>query len=276
MIAQANGQNAEILERTNVSTAALEARTALLNAQGTIAEMEKAGFNTTRVNDIFIVLLEFYSGQVALEANGTQSYTDIIKRADEITKVRNEAFDAKQRLRGLELRLQNTKVDKAEPTKLYLAAETDIQSERYEEAKLKIEQAYAKIADLEASQSTGRVIVDITKSTGQRLLENWKEVLVTAAIITAAIFLSYSRIVVFFLKRKFARLEAEKKTLEGLMKETQENYFDKGKMAESTYHININKFGEMIRDIERQLPLLREQIESQRGVIWKGIKKEKK
>ncbi len=275
IIAQAHAQSSEILERTNVSSAALEARTALLNAQGIIAEMEKAGFNTTRVEDIFTVLLEFYSGQVALEANGTQSYTDIIKRADEITKVRNEAFDAKQRLRGLELRMQNTNIDKAEPMKLYFAAEQDIQSERYEEAKIKIEQAYAKVADLEARQSTGRVIADITKSTGQRLLELWKEVLIAAAIISAAVFLSYNKIAIYLLQRKMRSLEAEKKTLESLIKETQEHYFHSGKMAETTYHININKFGEMIRDIERQLPLLREQIEGQRGAIWKRIKKER-
>ena len=253
---------ANILERTNVSSAALEARDALLNSQQAIGEMKKTGFNTTRVEDIFEVLLQFYEGQITLEANGTQeSYTDIIKRTGEITKIRNEAFDAKQRLRGLELRLESTKADKTEPLELYRLAEIDIQSERYEEAKIKIEQAYKKIADLEAAQTRSRVVLLATKSLGQRLLEEWKIVLIgiiTAAIISAA---SYDRIIVFLLKRKIENFEAERKTLEGLIRETQENYFGKGKLAENTYHINIGKFGEMIRDIERQLPLLREQLE---------------
>ena len=253
---------ANILERTNVSSAALEARDALLNSQQAIGEMKKTGFNTTRVEDIFEVLLQFYEGQITLEANGTQeSYTDIIKRTGEITKIRNEAFDAKQRLRGLELRLESTKANKTEPLELYRLAEIDIQSERYEEAKIKIEQAYKKIADLEAAQTRSRVVLSATKSLGQRLLEEWKIVLIgiiTAAIIIAA---SYDRIIVFLLRRKIENFEAERKTLEGLIRETQENYFGKGKLAENTYHINIGKFGEMIRDIERQLPLLREQLE---------------
>ena len=67
------------------------------------------------------------------------------------------------------------------------------------------------------------------------------------------------------IRRKMRELELEKKVIFGLIQDTQKLYFDKNKISEEMYSVRIRKFGEIIRDIERQLPLLRADLEGRRG-----------
>jgi len=55
-----------------------------------------------------------------------------------------------------------------------------------------------------------------------------------------------------------------------LIKKSQYEYFHLFKIPEELYHIRIEKFGELIRDIDRQIPLLVEERERIKG----GVKKE--
>ena len=48
--------------------------------------------------------------------------------------------------------------------------------------------------------------------------------------------------------------------IEGLIKDTQRDYFKTNKISQLQYETRLNKFEEIIRDINRELPLLNEEI----------------
>lgn len=62
------------------------------------------------------------------------------------------------------------------------------------------------------------------------------------------------------MERKIQNLEMRKKTLKGLIMKTQGDYFNSGNMSESAYEIRTKKFAEIVRDIDRQIPLLQEEL----------------
>ena len=79
-------------------------------------------------------------------------------------------------------------------------------------------------------------------------------------VILFVFFLVYKNAVKkWLIKRKIAYLEVEKQTFKNLIRRTQKNYFELGKMSESGYVIKTKKFAELIRDIDRQIPLLKEE-----------------
>jgi hypothetical protein len=64
------------------------------------------------------------------------------------------------------------------------------------------------------------------------------------------------------LNKKLEHLYLRRTTLKKLIAKTQKEFFEKGTIDETTYHIRLNKYGEIIRDINRQIPLVKEELES--------------
>ena len=67
-------------------------------------------------------------------------------------------------------------------------------------------------------------------------------------------------IMAYVIKMKMERLFIRRKTLKGLIKEAQQDYFGTGSLSEGSYNIKVKKYAEMVRDIDRQIPLLKEQL----------------
>ena len=59
---------------------------------------------------------------------------------------------------------------------------------------------------------------------------------------------------------KFSNLHTRKKVINNLLKNTQKDYFKTRKMSEADYKIRIKKFKELIRDIDRQIMVLKEDL----------------
>ena len=74
--------------------------------------------------------------------------------------------------------------------------------------------------------------------------------------------------------RKINNLNFEKEVLEKLIKKAQYEYFHLRKIPEELYHIRINKFGELIRDTNRKIPLLLEEKEKIKGKAEEEKEKE--
>jgi hypothetical protein len=61
--------------------------------------------------------------------------------------------------------------------------------------------------------------------------EAWKEILVSVLAIIIAIFLLYDRVFAYFIKRRTAQLELEKKIVTELVIKAEEEYFEKGRAS---------------------------------------------
>ncbi len=266
-----------LLNKTeNLSADALSARSALLDAENAISEMKDAGFNTKRATDSMQSAVQLYSGQLSLESLGKNaSYEEITKKAKEIQDLKENSFRVNDALNGLKISIDEQKlsINTSEPQQIYGNAVADFKNERYESAEEKIAQVYVKISELEAEKSRTNAIIEVSKSIGQKLLSAWKQIVIFSIVIAAVIIISYKRIYISMTRLKMQMLLDEKRTLEGLIEKTQDLYFNKGNMSESAYHIKINKYGELIRDINRRLPLLRETIEAKRRLLKRKGKK---
>jgi len=62
------------------------------------------------------------------------------------------------------------------------------------------------------------------------------------------------------IENKINNLELRRKTLQGLMKKTQLDYFQNGIISEGNFNLRTKKFAEFIRDIDREIPLLKEDL----------------
>lgn len=83
---------------------------------------------------------------------------------------------------------------------------------------------------------------------------------ILAGVLFLGLLLFQTQIRKRIIKAKIKKLELKEKTLRGLVMQTQKDYFHSGKMSEGMYSIRTNKFAELIRDIERQIPLLKEEL----------------
>ncbi len=260
----------------NISQPALIAKNELLRAESAITEMQKSGFNTTRVNDLLLGGQQSFAAQLSYEQKtGSASYKEVLKSASDIQGLKTLAFSVSDELKALDLVIKERQgsINATEPLALYASAKEDLQAERYESAREKIARAYDKISELEAASTTGNILIKASKTFGEKLLSMWKQIVIAAIIAVVAVILGIDWVVIYSKKLKMQKLLLEKKILEDLINKTQETYFNKGSMSETEYHIKIKKYGEFIREVNRQLPLLREEIEERKGTILKKPKR---
>ncbi|MDD5417030.1 MAG: hypothetical protein PHU12_03580 [Candidatus Aenigmarchaeota archaeon] len=253
----------QVVYAVQLSDAALEAQTALEQSSAYIEEMARANFSTNKVNDTYLLAKQDFDTKSTLEGKLFDvSYDTVLAKTSEIKTLRDKAFSTYDELLALQMYLEPYR-DKnlTETFALYDEAKEEFEDERYDEAAEYIQQTYDKIIEEQSAQSTLKAFYDNTRKTIRNfIIENWHYILLTIAIVTASLIIGYNRLSRYLIKRKIKHLELEKIVLKELIKDTQDQYFDKGKISETDYHIKVKKFGELIRDIERQVPLLQEQL----------------
>ncbi|MFW5977488.1 MAG: hypothetical protein ACOCQQ_03175, partial [Candidatus Nanoarchaeia archaeon] len=106
------------------------------------------------------------------------------------------------------------------------------------------------------------------------LQRNWEFVLGGLVVALILFFILKKIIRKALIKRKLKQLHLRKESIHELTKQIQKEYFSTGKLSESAYHIRLKVYGEMVRDIRRQIPLLEEELALQKNFFPK--KKSKK
>ncbi|MBI2584209.1 MAG: hypothetical protein HYW25_06060 [Candidatus Aenigmarchaeota archaeon] len=252
-----------------LSEDAKKASIAVEDASAAVQEMIDEGISTQRVEDILSEARIILEVQTQQEGNGSSpDFSGIIKKTQEIISIKDHAFKTDDELKALHLSIEEsrTRIDVSGAERLFEEASTEFRDERYDRADQLIEASYSKLFELEARSTTAAALYDAATATvGNFFSTFWKEILVLIAILSMLFLVSYKQISIYRLRRKMMKLELEKASLEKLIQRTQRDYFEKGNLPESTYTIRIKKFGDLIRDINRQVPLLKEQIEHKKG-----------
>jgi len=242
-----------------------DAELALQNIKEIMKEMKELNFLIIRINDTLKEASDIYEAQKILEARGKKpDYSLILQYEKDMREIKENALKAKDELYSLKQSLNSLEekhINVSEVKIMIVEIEKEIKDERYEHALELIPKARDKIAEIEASSTTLKVFYEATQ---RGIKKFFKENYVSISIIVSLAILSYiifrKRIARYFLNKKILHLETEKSTLKRLIKETQKQYFEEGKIPEGIYNIRTKRFGEMIRDIDRQIPLLREQL----------------
>lgn len=254
-----------------LSDEGMKAESGLNNATAAIGEMKTSGYNTTKASDILFEAKQIFDGQKALETSGAAaSYNLVIAKTDEIVKMKSLAFAASLNLKAAEIRLADNKkqgVNATEAEKTLAQARSAFAGERYDEIDPLLEKFSKQIQDAQLQATVLRTMYEASRKTLVGFIEqNWQAILflIIAGSLIFAVF--YKNIRIFLIKNKIESLETEREILKRLIKKAQYEYYVKKIISEGAYHIKLKKFGEMIRDINRQIPV---QIEEHRLLTQK-------
>jgi len=262
-----------IVSAANVTSA--DAFNAIKNSEGLIKELSDNGFNTNRVADDLTQAKTLYEAQKLLEERKkTSDYTSVLFYTKDIETVKDKAYQAKDQVFNLEQEYSALK-QKADANNLDISSITasmnqirqDMTDERYEIVLQNIPDLERTIIDTDAGMTTLNVFYNsVSKGVKQFFIDNYLTLLITLLVIVILGIFYKLKFYKYILKYKLNKLETEKSVLKGLIAKSQKEYFNEGKIAESTYHARITRYSEMVRDIERQIPLIKEELVKRGGL----------
>ncbi len=269
-----------------LSDEAIGTNNSLSKAEFKIKELKEANLSTERVSDIYLKSKQLYEAQVALEkAGGKPDYSLAKEKIKKIEDLKEKAFLLADELKALKLRIKESDVNTTKAEIIYSEALKEFEDERYEKAKKLIEKTYTKLSELESTAARiGAFYEAISKTFENFIRENFKKIISVILIISVTLIVLRNRIKIYRLKKKLRLLELRKEILKKLIKRTQSDYFEKGRLGENSYTVRTDKFGELIRDINRQIPLVKANIakvekpekrreEKKENLIKRGIQK---
>ena len=124
-----------------------------------------------------------------------------------------------------------------------------------------INQGYQKISEIQASQTAINLFYATTSQNLKSFFQkNWLKISITGGIIILLILVFWTTIKRTRLKARLNNLDAQKEALDSLIKNLQSRYFKTKDISETEYAVKMERFKEMIRDIDRQIPMLREEM----------------
>lgn len=236
----------------------------LNESQETIDSLFDSGFNIQRANDTLVEAQLLFSAQLRGYSFQDKDFSKVIRYCSEIKEMKVRAFIARDEFNAL-FRFYNATITSSMNSStidvLIARIENEIASERYENVKSLIDSTYDEISSVQAEYSALNVFyMNTTRSLKIFFQKNWLSFSVVV-IILIILYISYRlRVRRWIIERKIKSLESRKATIKSLIMDLQRGYFHSGDVSQAEYTIKTKKFGELIRDIDRQIPLLLEQL----------------
>lgn len=246
------------------SNASLQTKSNLAKAQKCIDEMIALKIPTSRVNETFQETAQLYGAQSSLENQQKKAdYTLINENTLEICKVKETAIKAQDELNIFNekylLTSKETNLSSIEQD--YKEIQKSFEEERFEDTLQLIQKGYGFLSEVEASQTAVKLFYKTTTTTVKTfLIENWKKILIIALAVVILLIAFWRTIRRLRIKMKLYNLEMKEKSVNQLIKKMQYDYFEKKTLSETEFKVKMEKFKNIIRDIKRQVPALKEQL----------------
>jgi hypothetical protein len=191
-------------------------------------------------------------------------FSKVLSYCDSIKQIHKDAVDALDSINALMLFYNQSIVPGMNTSTIEVIIgeiREDMDTERYEEISEEVNQAYSEISRVKASYTALNVFYDnTTRSLKKFFIKNWITI-TTLLVIFIVLFIVYrTRIAKWIIFQKIEKLKMRKRTIKELIMQVQKDYFQNGSIPEGEYNIKTNKFAELIRDIDRQIPLLQEEL----------------
>jgi len=230
-----------------------------------IENMATLNFSIIRLNDSLNTARDYYNAQLALQKKGKKpDFLKVDSSCQEIVKVSRLGLDSKDQIQAFLIFYNNSillGMNTSTIEQIINQMTLEMDSERYEQISGLVDKAYAELSNKRAEYTVLNVFYkNTTRGIKIFLVNNWK--LLTGIILVLIIgFIFYRvRIAKWLIMRKITSLEIRKRTIKELIMQTKKDYFQTGKIPEGDYNIKTKKFAELIRDIDRQIPLLKEEL----------------
>ncbi|MCX6803606.1 MAG: hypothetical protein NTY48_03470 [Candidatus Diapherotrites archaeon] len=243
------------------------ARASLDSSKEVIDRMTASGIPTERVLDIILVARDDFDSAILRASQDLKDpdFTAFNLKMKEFRDTTDLAFGAHDELLALRVRIDKAAKevpDISSVNDLYDQAAKELSDQRFDRVMALIEKADEKIIDLTSIQTRTEAIYDAAASNMSGFVRTYWIQLALVIGIPVLLFLIFrKRIKQYRLKSKIDALELEVTVLKDEIKRAQEEYFSKGKMPEGTFNIRVSVFGEMIRDLTRDIAMLKEESE---------------
>lgn len=262
-----------------------DALRAIEKAKTNIDEMYESGFSTSSVNDTLTaashaleradfaqVLRQNATGELAQKAKKVLegldyqgfSFQDVLKYTAQIEQRKQKSYELSDSLRALELKIQDYKLqslDTRESEQMLEVAKDAFNKERYQEAQVALSKADSSLEEKKAQATTLKAVISSSKSFFQK---NWKEILIFFILLSILGWFSYKRMKIKLLKEKISKLKAEETSLTKLIKQTQIDRFQKGRISESIYKLKVEKYTKRLNEVRQDLPVLQAQLKKEK------------
>ncbi len=242
-----------------------QASICLNNSQKIISNLESSGFGVNRPTDMYneAKLVNEAQLTIAISNPNRANFEGVIKKCGEISRIEELAFEAQDSVNSLKQFYSESILEGTDTTSIDLLMseiQIELQNERYERVLPLIDNAYNEISRIRAENTQLTLFYKTTASTFYDFLYKHRIEFIVILSLLLLFFLLY-RITIrkMILNKKIQKLELRKETLKELIKKVQKGYFQDGNVSEGSYNIRIKNFAEMVRDLDRQIPLLKEE-----------------
>ena len=254
----------------------------LNESEQSLLQLQTEGFSVLRVNDTLKQLEELLNAQLLLkEKKKVTDFSLVLQYCKDISSVKALAFKSRDDLDALKkfynesfgLDINSNIINTSKIDSMINEADQEMKNERYEKIGPLIDKTYTEIINLKSQQTTLNLFYETTtRSVGKIIYKNRYIILSVVLLLIIFFFIYKKAIYKWILQRKINNLELRKKTLKDLIMKTQREYFNEGSISEGTFNIKIKKLAELVRDIERQIPLLQEGLAK---IDWENKKLDK-
>lgn len=237
-----------------------------------VVEMNESGIPTQRVEDLYSQANSTYNTQLARNESGKETdYSGISEALEQVEDIRTKGFRTKDQIELLRSRIEE--LDKNQDLNLSAAksqledAEVEFRDERFERAQEHIDNGYEEISEAQSAVTQAQAFAEATQDNLRNFVEeNWKILSAVSGSSIIIIYIVYKEYLILRLKKRRKKLKRKRDVLQDLIAESQDKYFQKNDLSESAYNTRTDRYGEMIRDINRQLPLIEEELEKRNSL----------
>ena len=246
------------------SNQSMNASSAIADAQKKMDVLVLRAIPTARANDSLNQAIQLYAAQFALENTGKQAdYTVVFRYLNDFSTINENALKAQDELTVFNKVLANDSKDYNFSSMNDQIVELNISftEQRFEDTLTLVNQAYDKMYEIESGQTKLDLFYSTaTKTLKQFFIDNWKEISIIFAILIISIIIFWKSINTWNIKKKIRALQIQKDVLVDLIKKLQYSYFKKGTISETEFNTRLGTFKEITRDLDRKIPLLKEDL----------------
>jgi hypothetical protein len=239
-------------------------------------EMIAQNIPSKRAQEAYDESIDLYEAQRMLEEkkhtkSSEKDYALVVKYASDVCDIKDKAFEVqdelavfKQTIKEVQKQINLSAIlvsEGSEEKSSYEKVLLSFEEERFEETIVLIDGGYEELSEIESSQTTLNLFYSTTTKTIKSFfINNWKKILIISCIALVALIIFWKTVRLSIINAKIKSLKLQKDVLKNLIGRTQGEYFGTKRMSESEYTIKIQRFKDLIRDIDRKIPLLREEL----------------
>lgn len=247
-----------------------EAEKRVTNASTDAQALKDAGVPAKKAEDLLLQANRTLKAEKALEQQGVNvTYERVIELTGKISRTRERAFRTRDELNVLREEIQNAgDINTTEARKHLRQAENDYEKSRFQESLKHVDESYRALSDARAVDARLKAFYQSRKAGVENYVRNNRQEIAFFLIIgLSGSYLGFRELVIFRIRRRKLHLERKKETINELLKQVEQNYYENQDIPKTIFQIRREKYREMLQDVESRIPELEEELEKRFSIL---------